>query len=158
MIPVIVIGVATAVVLSSFSNKRQRTRSTCKQLPYCNQHTKSELGVKEKTSTISRSGLGLFALKALRKGQRIVPCTRGSGGYSNSKPGENNASLVTNAAAKTVSIRASKNVRPGQEIFTSYGPGYFKRPNDPPKPIYSTSNRKTKNEIPFPPKKKARRI
>lgn len=120
---------------SPSNRRRHDSRTTCKQLPLCTQHTKSDLGVEVKDSTIPCSGLGLFALKLLRKGQSIVPCTRGIGGYSNSKPGQNNASLVTNAAAKTVSIRASKNVRPGQEIFTSYGPGYFKKPNDLPKPI-----------------------
>ena len=41
-------------------------RKTCKMLPYCYQHTQSELGVKVGASTIQGAGQGLFATKTFK--------------------------------------------------------------------------------------------
>ena len=172
-------------------------RTTCKMLPFCSQHTKSELGVEIKKSTIPRAGSGLFALQNFCKGQKIAPytgkiindrqkakmyghskndlapygvhmfrdqnmdaaCTRGIGGFSNTLPNKNNSKLVVNGRLKTVSIKASKAIKRGAEIFTSYGASYWAKPNSAPKPTYGTTPRKTKNETPIPskrPKKRAR--
>ena len=164
-------------------------RMTCKQLPFCGQHSKSELGVQIKKSTIRGAGDGLFALKRFKKGDRIAPytgerinaatkharygrskndvgpyvaqmskndfidaaCTRGTGGYANSKPGDNNAKLATNLRKHTVSVKATKNIPVGQEVFVAYGSNYFKRPNPLPKPVFGTTTRKLKVVTPPPP-------
>ena len=85
-------------------------------------------------------------------------CTRGIGSYSNSNPGHNNSKLATNMVSKTVSIKASKTIPAGHEIFTSYGNNYFqKRPNTLPKPVFFNKARKVTNKTAMPPRKRARR-
>lgn len=54
-------------------NGKQCERNTCKQLPYCYQHSKIKLGVEIKQSTIPKSGFGLFALRPFRKKEIIAP-------------------------------------------------------------------------------------
>ena len=53
-------------------------RRTCKTLPYCWQHTSSQLGVKVGPSTIPGAGSGLFATKKFDSKSRGA----GSGGGS----------------------------------------------------------------------------
>jgi hypothetical protein len=49
---------------------------------------------------------------------------RGIGSLANTSAGHNNARLVVNQRARTVSIKASRRIPIGQEIFVAYGPGY----------------------------------
>eukprot|EP01031_Cornospumella_fuschlensis_P034910 gene34910-42276_t len=51
-------------------------------------------------------------------------CKRGVGSLGNTNPGGNNATLAISTANKTASIKATKNIRNGQEVFISYGRSY----------------------------------
>lgn len=48
-------------------------RNTCKSLPYCHQHLKSELGLFIDTSTIRNAGNGLFTYTARRANEYLAP-------------------------------------------------------------------------------------
>ena len=51
-------------------------------------------------------------------------CKRGVGSLGNTNPGGNNATLAISTANKTASIKSTKNIRNGQEVFISYGRSY----------------------------------
>ena len=53
-------------------------------------------------------------------------CFRGLGSYANCKTGNNNAKLVVSNPHNTVNVKATKNIKEGQEIFVSYGKNYFR--------------------------------
>lgn len=165
-------------------NGKHCGRTTVRQLPYCNQHSKTELGVEIKKSTIPSAGFGLFAMKLFRKNDKIAPydgrtitneqkktmygttkndqapyavkisrdsfkdaaCKRATGAFVNNKPNHNNSKLAVNHTNNTVTVKATKRINPGQEIFAAYGPGYFPRPNDLPKPTFTTKSYKRKYE------------
>jgi len=48
-------------------------------------------------------------------------CKRGIGSMANTKPNHNNATFSVNARTKTANIKATKNIRNGEEIYLSYG-------------------------------------
>jgi hypothetical protein len=48
-------------------------------------------------------------------------CERGVGANANTNPNHNNATFSVDRGRKTVKIKASKNIRNGEEIFLSYG-------------------------------------
>ena len=68
--------------------------------------------------------------------------------FSNNKPRQNNSELVSQTADK-VTLKATKKIKNKSEIFTAYGPTYFKRPNSDPKPVFATSKSKIKHETPL---------
>eukprot|EP01031_Cornospumella_fuschlensis_P027632 gene27632-33370_t len=51
-------------------------------------------------------------------------CKRGVGALGNTRPTANNATLSVNTRDKTASVKASRTIRNGQEIFISYGRAY----------------------------------
>jgi hypothetical protein len=53
-------------------NQRRCSRITCKYADYCYQHTKKEKGLQVKNSNIPNAGLGLFATKRFKKGEKIA--------------------------------------------------------------------------------------
>lgn len=53
-------------------------------------------------------------------------CFRGSGAYANSNPGKNNAKFAVNTRTRTANVVATKTIAAGNEVFVSYGSGYFK--------------------------------
>ena len=164
-------------------------RKTGQQLPFCTQHSKQQLGLEIKKSTIPGAGWGLFALKLFKKNDKIASyegrkmtqyqidemygktkndlapytvkqsrdkfldgaCSRPLAGFANNKPKHNNATLAV--TSRTVNLKATKKIEPSKEIFTGYGRHYFTKPNDLPKPKFSTSKHKIENETEIPPKK-----
>jgi hypothetical protein len=57
-------------------------------------------------------------------------CSRGAGSVANASSGGSppNAKLVVNAQKGSVSIRATRPIRNGDEILVSYGPAYWNQP------------------------------
>lgn len=51
-------------------------------------------------------------------------CKRGVGSLANTYPGHNNARFSVNSRDRTVSIKATKNIRNGREIYLAYGNAY----------------------------------
>lgn len=165
---------------------RQCSKTTCKFLPYCFVHLRTELNLEVRVSTIPNSGFGLFTLIDRDIGDFIAPyhgrlltldqmnsmygnatndlgpyvvkmgankymdtaCMRSAGSFANANPSHNNAKLAIDNAHNTVNIKATKRIKAGEEVFLSYGSHYFARKNNLPKPVYSTSTRKIKDEIP----------
>ena len=112
-------------------------------LPTCHIHSKSLYGVEVKTSTIPRSGLGLFAcnrygrenkdgdyspyaVKMSENKYMDCACERGIASYANANPSHNNSRFSVSNTTNTVNLKATKRIRAGQEIFVSYGKNYFK--------------------------------
>lgn len=60
-----------------------------------------------------------------KKNQHIdCACRRGVGSTANTSPGNNNATLSVNNRNSEVKVKATKNIRNGDEIFISYGNTY----------------------------------
>lgn len=56
-------------------------------------------------------------------------CKRGAGSFANgSRNGVKHNARFAYSSAKTMAIRATKNIRNGTEIIASYGPSYWNRP------------------------------
>eukprot|EP01031_Cornospumella_fuschlensis_P025540 gene25540-30837_t len=51
-------------------------------------------------------------------------CKRGVGSLGNTRPAANNATLSVNTRDKTASVKATRTIRNGQEVFISYGCAY----------------------------------
>eukprot|EP01031_Cornospumella_fuschlensis_P029597 gene29597-35730_t len=51
-------------------------------------------------------------------------CKRGVGALGNTRPASNNATLVVDTRAKAASVKATRTIRNGQEVFISYGRSY----------------------------------
>ena len=95
-----------------------------------------------------RNDLAPYTVKTSRNSFVDSACARGIGSFSNNKPHQNNSELVSRTADK-VTLKATKKIKKKSEIFTAYGPTYFKRPNSDPKPVFATSKSKIKHETPL---------
>ena len=96
----------------------------------------------------SKNDLGQYAVQMSNNSFMDGACARGIAGYSNWKAGTNNSKLAVNHQTKAVSIKASKVIPEGTEIFTAYGKNYWAKTNTLPKPVYSTEKRKVAAENP----------
>ena len=99
-------------------------RRTCKTLPYCWQHTSSQLGVKVGPSTIPGAGSGLFATKKFdSKSKWIAPLN----GQKVSHTGTN-AVIGNHNDMPWLKLQTMKKIAPGREILAYYGNLYKLEP------------------------------
>ena len=147
-------------------SRRRCKRRTCKYSKQCYQHTLINKGLSLGKSKIPNSGLGLYAEKKFKRGDRIASyggvivsssdfkssdsayglqvsngevldsrsTQSGLGRYVNDCRASNkrrrqckgkNSRLVWNSRSRTASVKATKTIQPGTEIYTSYGRGYW---------------------------------
>jgi SET domain-containing protein len=149
---------------------RRCKRRTCVRGDYCYQHLASVKGLEVKKSSLTAAGLGLWAVRAFKKGENIIEytgekmskkqfdklrpesdygfllnkelvldarrTTAGVGRYSNDCRLQNkkkkqcqgaNSRFVVDSKQKTVQIRATRNIRAGEEVFVPYGKAYWKQ-------------------------------
>ncbi len=85
------------------------------------------------------AGNGTVAPYAVQHTAQLIEdgaCRRGVGTIANRKPKHNNASLAWSNTEKLFYLRATANIKNGQEIFASYGTGYRISDVEPYRTVY----------------------
>ena len=75
-------------------------------------------------------------------------CTRSTAAFANAFPGKNNAKFSVSHNKGTVTMKATKPIKAGEEVFVSYGPSYFRNNLQERHPEFKTMTRKRGKKFP----------